>query len=109
MRECGIHLGQVLGGERDVGAVDILLALRFSISNRDTMRKSPSATRVVDLAGQQALAGRAERQGADRQSIQQRQNLPLGFAPEQRIFALQRRDGAGCGPWSLVNAVAWRG
>src|SRR5450830_506401 len=52
-----------------------------------------------DGPGQKALAQGAEGHEADTQLLQQRQDLLLGLAPPQRVFALQGRHGLhGMGP-----------
>ena len=47
---------------------------------------------LVDLAGEEALAQRAEGDEADAEFFERRQDLLLGLPPPQRVFALQRRD-----------------
>jgi hypothetical protein len=69
-------------------------AWRASGAKRGTvLRKSVRRRRVlVDLAGQEALAERAEGHEADAELLQQRQDLLLGLAPPQGVLALQGRD-----------------
>src|SRR5215475_12246566 len=43
---------------------------------------------VVDRAGQEALAERAEGHEADAEFLERRQDLALGLAPPERVFAL---------------------
>ena len=47
---------------------------------------------VVDLAGEEAFPKRTERDEADAEFLERRQDLALGLAPPQGVFALQRRD-----------------
>ena len=48
--------------------------------------------RLVDLPGQEALAERAEGDEADPELLERRQDLRLGLAPPERVFALERGD-----------------
>src|SRR5205807_4993733 len=47
---------------------------------------------LVDPSREEALAERAEGNEADAELLEQRQDLVLGLAPPERVFALQRRD-----------------
>src|SRR6266567_1596030 len=47
---------------------------------------------LVDRAREEALAQRAEGNEADAEFLKRRQDLLLGFAPPQRVFALDRGD-----------------
>ena len=47
---------------------------------------------LVDLAREEALAQRAERNEADAEFLERRQHLLLGLPPPQRVFALECRD-----------------
>ena len=47
---------------------------------------------LVDLAGEEAFAERAERDEADAELLERRHDLRLGLSPPQRVLALQRRD-----------------
>lgn len=54
--------------------------------------------RLADRAGEEALAKRAEGHETDAEFFERRQDFLLGFAPPQRIFALEcrhRLDGMG--------------
>jgi len=51
---------------------------------------------LVDLAGKKALAERAERNKADPELLDRRQDSLFRFAPPQRIFVLQRGQGLHC-------------
>ena len=50
----------------------------------------------VDLAGEKALAKRAERNEADAEFFERRQDFRFRFSPPQRVFALQRGDRLNC-------------
>jgi hypothetical protein len=69
---------------------------------------------LVDGAGEEALAERAERHEPDPELLEQREDRLLGFAPPQRVLALQRghrldsvrttdRLGAGLGEAEVVD------
>jgi hypothetical protein len=45
---------------------------------------------VVDPAGKEALAERAERDEPDTEFVECRQDLALGLAPPERVLALER-------------------
>jgi hypothetical protein len=61
--------------------------------------------RGIDPARQEPLAQRAERHETNAQFRAGRQDLRLGLAPPQRIFALQRGDGMDrMGPAHCVGA-----
>ena len=47
---------------------------------------------LVDLAREEALAQRAERNEADPEFLERRQHLLLRLSPPQRVFALERGD-----------------
>ena len=51
-----------------------------------------TAVRLVDAPGEEPAAERAERHQADAELVQDRDDLLFGFAPEQRVLALQRGD-----------------
>ena len=70
------------------------------------MSPSPNSVLGGDLPGQEASPERAERDEADAELLEDRQDLLLGLAPEQGVLALQRghrldgvgaADGAGAG------------
>ncbi len=62
-------------------------------ARHDVAEVGPVEGRVrVDRAGEKTLAQRAEGHEADAEFFERRQDLLLGLAPPQRIFALQRRD-----------------
>ena len=66
-----------------------------SVKRGTVLRKSSleNSVVVVDRAGQEALAERAERHEADPELLERRQDRLLGLAPPQRVLALQRGDG----------------
>src|SRR4051794_10375749 len=51
---------------------------------------------LVDCAGQEPLAERAERYKPDAELFECRQNLELRFAPPEGVLALHRRDPLDC-------------
>ena len=70
-------------------------AFRFSGEKRGTvLRKSVAVERrgLVDLPGEEALAQRAERDEADAEFLERRQDLRLRLPPPQRVLALEGRD-----------------
>ena len=56
------------------------------------MSRSLNAIRGVDRAGEKALAERAERDHANAEFFERRQNFVFRLARPQRILALQRGD-----------------
>jgi hypothetical protein len=48
---------------------------------------------LVDLAREEALAQRAERDEANAQLLERRQHLLFGLPPPQRVLALERGHG----------------
>ena len=78
-----------------------------SVKRGTVLRKSPLVELgvLVDRAGEEALAERAERDEADAELLERRQDLLLGLAPPQRVLALQRGHGLhGVGAADVLDA-----
>ena len=72
-----------------------MFALRASGENRGTMVAEIGRIErgvLVDLAGEEASAQRAEGDKADAEFFERGQQFRFGPAPEQRILALDRSD-----------------
>src|SRR5206468_12710370 len=76
---------------RDEGALRLP---RFRIETRDRIAGVGAVERraLVDLPGEEALAERAERDEADSELLQRREDLRLRLPPPERVLALERSD-----------------
>ena len=94
--ECDLSRGRVLALRNIAEQVDQCLVRLESLRRKARQRAAEIGAvefRVfVNLASQEALSKRAIRHKADAKLLKGRDHLGFGFAPPQRIFALERGD-----------------